>query len=137
MADPTNDGAPPEKAEKSLLDEDGALSQDVRDEFKKRLHDLGAKLDQTQKADQQSASDEGSRGRGLAMAMRMGSEFVVAVLIGGAIGWYLDKWMGTTPLMLFLFVMFGFAAGTRNIIRAGRELEERHKKQQDKTTKTG
>jgi len=120
MADPN--GNP--MSEKDRMPSKGTLSQETRDEFQQRLDKLGEKLDQATKGDQvdrhQSASSSG-----LAIAMRMGSEFVAAVLIGGAIGWFLDKWMGSTPFMLFLFLMVGFAAGTMTIIRVGKRLNEK------------
>ena len=100
----------------------GLLSKVERDEFKQRLDELGDKLDDAKTSDQNDQAQQ-SRASGLAIAMRMGSEFVVAVLIGGAIGWYLDSWLGTTPFMLFIFVMLGFAAGTLNIIRASKNLD--------------
>lgn len=109
MADPDKDDVSPK----------GALSQASRDEFKQRLDTLGEKLDKASGTDQQDQHGQ-SRGSAFGIAMRMGTEFVVAVLIGGVMGWYLDKWLGSTPFMLFIFMMFGFAAGTMNIIRVGK-----------------
>ena len=111
MADPTPEG--PSKSE--------GLSQQERAAFKNRLDQLGKKLDDA--TEQGSGAQPKSGGSGLGIAMRMGSEFVVAVLIGGAMGWGLDQWLGSTPFLMFLFIMFGFAAGTLNIIRVGKELE--------------
>ena len=111
MADPTPEG--PSKPE--------GLSQRERAAFKNRLDQLGKKLDDA--TEQSSGAQPKSGGSGLGIAMRMGSEFVVAVLIGGAMGWGLDQWLGSTPFLMFLFIMFGFAAGTLNIIRVGKELE--------------
>lgn len=100
----------------------GMLSQETRDEFEDRLDKLGKKLDKATGKDHGDQTEQ-SRKNGIGIAMRMGSEFVVAVLIGGAMGWYLDEWLGSTPFMLFLFILFGFAAGTMNIIRAGKQLD--------------
>ncbi len=94
---------------------------EAQKEFQRRLNELGEKLDEARRSDPQDRAAQQS-GSGFGIAMRMGSEFVVAVLIGGAIGWYLDAWMGSTPFMLFIFILFGFAAGTLNIIRAGKRL---------------
>lgn len=101
-------------------------SNDGEAHLQKRLDKLDEKL-RDAKPDK-GAEQEGPRGAGLAIAMRMGIEFVVAVLIGGAIGWQLDEWMGTTPFLLFIFISFGFAAGTLNIIRSGKRLEEMRNK---------
>ena len=111
MADPTPEG--PSQPE--------GLSHQEKAVLKNRLDQLGQKLDKATEKD--TGAHAKSRASGLGIAMRMGSEFVVAVLIGGAMGWGLDQWLGSTPFLMFLFLMFGFAAGTLNIIRAGKELE--------------
>ena len=131
MADPTPDSGP----------QKGQLSKEERAAFKNRLDQLGKKLDDATETESSGAQSRSQSG-GLGIAMRMGSEFVVAVLIGGAMGWGLDQWLGSTPFMMFLFIMFGFAAGTMNIIRAGKELEkaktgkESHKERQGNNEKT-
>lgn len=108
----------------------GSSNNQDREGFKKRLDDLGQKLD-TAKGLRTPPPASKSSGSGFAIAMRMGSEFVVAVLIGGAIGWQLDKWLGTTPFLLFIFILFGFAAGTKNIIRLGNEMNAKDSKAAD------
>jgi F0F1-type ATP synthase assembly protein I len=54
----------------------------------------------------------------------VGISFVLAMLIGFACGYYLDKWLGTGPWLLLLFTIFGLAAGITNLYRtAGRFLK--------------
>ncbi len=36
---------------------------------------------------------------------------------GGLIGWGLDYWFGTFPLLFLLMLFLGFAVGVRNVIR--------------------
>ncbi|WP_205042101.1 AtpZ/AtpI family protein [Rhodoligotrophos defluvii] len=55
----------------------------------------------------------------------MATEMAVAVAVGFACGWYLDKWLGTTPWMLLLFLPLGAAAGIMNVMRAARVEAER------------
>lgn len=55
--------------------------------------------------------------QGMGMAMRMGTEMVVATLIGLGMGYYLDQWLETHPWMTLLFFLFGSAAGFRNMYR--------------------
>jgi ATP synthase protein I len=47
----------------------------------------------------------------------VGFSFVLAVVIGAYLGWVLDKWMGTSPWMFFLFFVLGLAAGILNVYR--------------------
>lgn len=54
----------------------------------------------------------------------VGISFVLAMLIGFASGYYLDKWLGTGPWLLLVFTLFGLAAGITNVYRtAGRFLK--------------
>jgi ATP synthase protein I len=53
----------------------------------------------------------------LTMAMEVPFTFVGAVVVGGLIGYFLDKWLHTDPWLLILFGCFGFVAGIREIAR--------------------
>ena len=55
--------------------------------------------------------------RPLAMAFRVAGELVAALVVGVAIGWWLDRLLGTTPWLLVLFLVLGFAAGILNVWR--------------------
>jgi len=39
-------------------------------------------------------------------------------VVGALIGWALDHWGGISPWGLIVFVLLGFAAGVRNVMRA-------------------
>lgn len=56
------------------------------------------------------------------LGMRYGSEFFGGVLVGGVLGLALDFFAGTSPWGLIAGTMFGFAAGTLNVVRAAREI---------------
>lgn len=40
---------------------------------------------------------------------------VLAICLGALIGYYLDKWLGTSPWLLLVFLGFGIAAAFRNL----------------------
>ncbi len=44
-------------------------------------------------------------------------ELVSALAIGVGIGWLLDRWLGTRPIFLGIFVLLGGAAGVLNVWR--------------------
>ena len=46
----------------------------------------------------------------------VGVEFVGAVLVSAFIGFLLDRWLGTKPWLMILFLLLGFAAGLRRAI---------------------
>jgi ATP synthase protein I len=52
-----------------------------------------------------------------AMAMELPFVLVAAVVVGGAIGFFLDRWLHTKPLLLLVFGGIGFFAGVRDILR--------------------
>ncbi len=54
---------------------------------------------------------------GMAVFFRVGVELVSALLVGLAIGWGLDRLLGTRPLLLILFVFLGGIAGIVNVWR--------------------
>ena len=47
----------------------------------------------------------------------VGFSFVLAIVLGAWLGWLLDKWLGTTPWLFFLFFGLGLAAGVLNVYR--------------------
>jgi ATP synthase protein I len=57
-------------------------------------------------------------GSGLARGLRLSTELVAGVLAGAGIGWALDRWLGISPWGLIVFLLLGFAAGVRNVVRA-------------------
>ena len=56
-------------------------------------------------------------GSPMGIALRVGVEMVSALLVAVAIGWALDRWLGTRPFVLAVFVVLGGAAGVLNVWR--------------------
>ena len=83
------------------------------------LNDLDSRL-QAARRKRDAAQDkqrEAANG-GLGLAMRIATELVAALAVGVAIGWALDRWLGTKPWLLILFFILGSAAGVMNVLRA-------------------
>ena len=59
------------------------------------------------------------------MAWRMTLEMVVAGMVGAAMGWGLDALFGTLPIFLIVFILLGFAAGIRTVMRSAEELQKK------------
>jgi ATP synthase protein I len=47
----------------------------------------------------------------------MGLYLLVALALGVAVGYYLDRWLGTAPWLLTFFIVVGVLAGFRNMYR--------------------
>ena len=60
---------------------------------------------------------DGLDGNALAMGLRVGLEMVSALVVAVAIGWGLDRLLGTKPILLAVFVLLGGAAGVLNVWR--------------------
>ncbi|ODT47533.1 MAG: hypothetical protein BGO80_15020 [Devosia sp. 63-57] len=59
---------------------------------------------------------------GLARGLRIGTEFIAAVLVGAGIGYLIDFGLGTSPWGLLILLLMGFAAGILNVIRVVTEM---------------
>ncbi|MBV9347788.1 MAG: AtpZ/AtpI family protein [Pseudolabrys sp.] len=90
-----------------------------------RLQRLGTRLGQVSRTSEtgpgpRPPADMSAMARGL----RLSSELVAGVLVGGGIGWLLDKWLGISPWGLIVFLLLGFTAGVLNVMRAAGVVRE-------------
>ena len=67
-----------------------------------------------------------------ARGFRMSTELVAGVLVGGGLGWLLDRWLGISPWGLILFLLLGFAAGVLNVMRAAGVVSEQSERLKSK-----
>jgi ATP synthase protein I len=101
----------------------GELTPEEKAELERRSSELGRKLGEARDTGEgrRAKAGSGDRGRGEAMgrALRLSSELIGGVIVGSAIGWYLDGVMGNQkPYLFILFFLLGAAAGMLNIIRS-------------------
>lgn len=68
------------------------------------------------------------------MAWRMVVELVAGLGIGFGMGYGLDWLLGTSPWLMVLFALLGFAAGVQTMIRSARELQTRAEAQAERET---
>ncbi|MGD9669140.1 MAG: AtpZ/AtpI family protein [Hyphomicrobiaceae bacterium] len=105
----------------------GKLSPQEIAQFERRVSELDKKLgkvraDKAAEAEAHGGSAVG--GRGMSYGLKIGSEFVGAILVGAAIGYALDYLLGTKPWLLLLFFVLGFAAGVLNVMRGYQRLQD-------------
>ncbi|RMF71718.1 MAG: hypothetical protein D6740_06245 [Alphaproteobacteria bacterium] len=65
----------------------------------------------------------GGRMLGLQMALRLSADVASGFAVGGVIGYMIDQLARTTPLFLFIMLIFGGATGVREAIRSMRRIE--------------
>ena len=61
---------------------------------------------------------------GFGQAFRIGAELISALIVGVGLGWTLDKWLGTKPWMMIIFIFLGGAAGILNVYRTAMRMAE-------------
>ena len=101
----------------------GELSPEEREALSKRAAELGKRLDDVKARKAPAVAPDGSRGQAFGEAFRIVAELIVGVAVGGGIGWFLDRQLGTAPWLLIVFLMLGFAAGLSNVIRTARRMQ--------------
>ena len=67
----------------------------------------------------------GSNAASLGKALKISTELVAAVVVGSTIGFLLDNWFDTKPLLIICFFFMGVAAGILNVFKSAKKM---HKK---------
>ena len=85
------------------------------------LSTLRQKIDHADRAREMASDGKRNNARlpaeMMAMVGRIATEMVAGVAVGGFLGWLLDNWLGTSPLLMIIMVFFGAGAGMMNIWR--------------------
>ncbi len=79
---------------------------------------LGHARGQAGRSSDSPGADRATNASGYARGFRLSSELVAGVVVGAGIGWLIDRWFGTSPWGLMIFLLLGFAAGVLNVMRS-------------------
>jgi ATP synthase protein I len=94
------------------------------DTLRQRLDALGDKLAEAQGRHQPGPGlQPQGQGAALGQALRLGIELVAGVAVGGFIGWALDRFLGTAPFLMVVFLGLGAAAGIMNVVRTAKRMQ--------------
>jgi len=87
--------------------------------MKARLAALTAALEKQKDPQAGSEALEATQrtGRAMSLGFRVLSEFVAGIIVGAVMGWQLDEWLGTKPVLLIVMTTFGTIAGFWNVYR--------------------
>lgn len=86
-----------------------------------QLEELSQKVAKARESRKEAEPKVQANSSGMALGMRMASEFVSAILVGGLFGFGFDYWLKSSPIGMMAGLGLGFAAGVMNLIRASRE----------------
>ena len=70
-------------------------------------------------------NNRGTNAASLGKALKISTELVAAVVVGSTIGFLLDSWFDTKPLLIICFFIMGVAAGMLNVFKSAKKM---HKK---------
>ena len=85
--------------------------------IKRRLHDLEDKVRDARARHEPASSQARDRGAAMGEALKLAAEMIAGVAVGGFVGWAFDRWLGTAPILMVVFLILGAAAGILNVIR--------------------
>ena len=92
--------------------------------IRQRLDSLGEQLAEAKSRHAPVPGPEPQgQGAALGQALRLGIELVAGVAVGGFIGWWLDRFLGTAPLLMVVFLGLGAAAGIMNVVRTAKRMQ--------------
>lgn len=69
--------------------------------------------------DRQTGEQRRETGRALLFMTQLGINLVLCVAIGIAAGYWLDRWLGTSPWLLLIFTFLGMGAAFKSIFDLG------------------
>ena len=88
------------------------------EDFKTRLKIAKSKIKK------QVFTDDEKKGSFMGNAFKLGTELVAAVAVGTIIGFILDSWFDTKPILIIIFFLFGAVAGIWNVIKAAKRMQK-------------
>ena len=68
--------------------------------------------------------NKGSNAASLGKALKISTELVAAVVVGSTIGFLLDNWFDTKPMLTICFFLMGVAAGMLNVFRSAKKMHD-------------
>ena len=71
-----------------------------------------------------NTNENDKKGLFMGSAFRLGTELVAAVVVGTIIGFILDNWFDTKPILIIIFFLFGAAAGIMNVFKAAKRMQD-------------
>lgn len=91
------------------------------DSLEERRKRLNAELAERKAEDAEEAKrdeqSEASR-KGMALGLKISSEFISAVAVGALLGYGIDYYVGTSPWGMIVLLLLGFCAGVLNVLRS-------------------
>ena len=69
--------------------------------------------------------NRGSNVTSIGKALKISTELVAAVVVGSTMGFLLDNWFDTKPLLTICFFIMGVAAGILNVFKSAKKMQKK------------
>ena len=91
----------------------------------KELKEISTRLEiAKKKISNNQKKDNGSNAASFGKALKISTELVAAVAVGSILGFILDNWFDTKPLLTIIFFIMGVAAGIINVIKTAKKMQK-------------
>ena len=91
----------------------------------KDLKEISTRLEiAKKKIKKKQTKNKGTNAASFGKALKISTELVAAVLVGSTLGFILDSWFDTKPLLTICFFIIGVAAGILNVIRSAKNMHK-------------
>ena len=91
----------------------------------KNLKEISTRLEIAKKnIKKNKKKDKSSNAASLGKALKISTELVAAVVVGSTIGYLLDNWFGTKPLLVICFFIMGVVAGILNVFKSAKRMHK-------------
>ncbi len=95
----------------------------------KNLKELSTRLEiAKKKIDKDNLIQKGRNAASLGKALKISTELVAAVVVGSTIGFLLDNWFGTKPLLTIFLFFIRVTAGILNVFKSAKKMNKNLKK---------
>tara|TARA_B100000686_G_C16132482_1_gene638081 strand:- start:140 stop:421 length:282 start_codon:yes stop_codon:yes gene_type:complete len=92
----------------------------------KNLKEISTRLEIAKKNIRNNEKNNGgSNAASFGKALKISTELVAAVAVGAILGFILDNWFGTKPLLTIIFFIMGVAAGILNVIKSAKKMQKK------------
>jgi len=92
----------------------------------KNLKEISTRLEiAKKKINKNEKNNNGSNAASFGKALKISTELVAAVAVGTILGFILDNWFGTKPLLTIIFFIMGVTAGILNVIKSAKKMQKK------------
>ena len=91
----------------------------------KNLKEISARLEIAKKnLKKDKKNHKSSNAASLGKALKISTELVAAVFVGSTIGFLLDNWFDTKPMLTICFFFMGVVAGILNVFKSAKKMHK-------------